>query len=68
MTRINILCAPLDIYKSKLVANIQYANFGKTYPCFVFSTNLKNISLKKMEMKIIQRGKHITKGATLGTS
>jgi hypothetical protein len=48
MTKINISCAPLDIYKSKLVANIQSTNFGKTYPCFVFSTNLKNISLNKI--------------------
>ncbi len=36
----NIMCF-LDMHKSKLVvANIQSTNFGKTYICFVFSTNL----------------------------
>jgi hypothetical protein len=45
MTRAKILCAMLDIHKSKLlVANIQFANFGQTYINFDFSTNLGNIS------------------------
>jgi hypothetical protein len=56
MTRINISCAPLDNYKSKLVANIQSINFGKTYPYFVFSTNLENISLKKYGNENNSRG------------
>ncbi len=33
-----------DIHKSKLVvAKIQFSNFGKTYTCFDFPTNLGNI-------------------------
>jgi hypothetical protein len=47
MIRTKILCAPLDIHKSKLlVTNIQFANFCKTYINFDFSTNLGNISWK----------------------
>jgi hypothetical protein len=56
MTKINISCAPLDIYKSKLVANIQSTNFGETHPCFVFSTNFKNISLKQIENENNSKG------------
>jgi hypothetical protein len=36
--------APFDIYTLKLVINIQFANFGKTYIIFVFSTELSNTS------------------------
>jgi hypothetical protein len=38
----------LDMHKSKLVvANIQSTNFGKTYTCFAFSTNLSKILCEK---------------------
>jgi len=47
ITRAKISCVPLNIHKSKLlVVHILSPNFGKTCICFVFSTNLGNISLE----------------------
>lgn len=47
ITRAKISCVLLNIHKSKLlVLHIFSPNFGKTCICFVFSTNLSNISLE----------------------
>jgi len=63
MTKINISCAPWTPINKNLLQIYNLPILVKHILVFFFSTNLKNISLKKLEMKIIQRGeKHITGG------
>jgi len=51
-----MMCAPFDIHTLKLVINIQFANFGKTYIFFIFSTKLGNTSCETI---VFWKGKQL---------